>query len=94
MPERIAAFEQAYDRVIRRGWRENPRQTDRRQLSKAANLLRRLDEHRVEVLRFLYDFAVPFTNNEIEGDIRMTKLPSRFPGAGARWKAPAPCPRS
>ena len=72
--ERVAAFEDAYDRVIREGWRENPRRPGKRQRSKAANLLRRLDEHRDEVLRFLHDFAVPFTNNEIEGDLRMTKL--------------------
>jgi hypothetical protein len=45
-PERMAAFEQAYDRVIRRGWRENPRQAGKRQMSKAANLLRRLDTDR------------------------------------------------
>ncbi len=83
-PEQVAAFEQAYDRVIREGWRENPRQVGKRQQSKAANLLRRLDEHRDEVLRFLHDFAVPFTNNEIEGDLRMTKLHEKISGG---WRS-------
>jgi hypothetical protein len=36
-PERVAAFEQAYDRVIRRGRRENPRRAGKRPPSKAAN---------------------------------------------------------
>ena len=60
-PEQVAAFEDAYDRVIRQGWRENPRRAGKRQRSKAANLLRTLDEHRDELLRFLRDYAVPFT---------------------------------
>ena len=80
----MAAFEAAYDRVIRGGWRENPRRAGKRQRSKAANLQRRLDEHRDEVLRFLHDFDVPFTNNEIEGDLRMTKLHEKISGG---WRS-------
>ncbi len=83
-PERVSAFEDAYDRVIREGWRENPRRPGKRQKTKAANLLRRLDEHRDEVLRFLHDFGVPFTNNEIEGDLRMTKLHEKISGG---WRS-------
>jgi transposase len=83
-PEQVTAFEAGYDRVIREGWRENPRRAGKRQRSKAANLLRRLEEHRDEVLRFLHDFAVPFTNNEIEGDLRMTKLHEKISGG---WRS-------
>jgi transposase len=83
-PEQVAAFGAAYDRVIREGWRENPRRNGKRRRSKAANLLRRLDEHRDEVLRFLHDFAVPFTNNVIEGDLRMTKLHEKISGG---WRS-------
>jgi transposase len=83
-PEQVAAFEAAYDRVIREGWRENPRRPGKKQGSKAANLLLRLEEHRDEVLRFLHDFAVPFTNNEIEGDLRMTKLHEKISGG---WRS-------
>ena len=83
-PEQMAAFEAAYDRVIREGWRENSRRKGKRQRSKAANLLLRLEEHRDEVLRFLHDFAVPFTNNEIEGDLRMTKLHEKISGG---WRS-------
>jgi transposase len=83
-PEQVKAFEDAYDRVIREGWRENRRRKGKRQGSKAANLLLRLEEHRDEVLRFLHDFAVPFTNNEIEGDLRMTKLHEKISGG---WRS-------
>jgi hypothetical protein len=83
-PKQVAAFEAAYDRVIREGWRENPRRKGKRRRSKAANLLQRLDEHRGEVLRFLHDFAVPFTNNVVEGDLRMTKLHEKISGG---WRS-------
>jgi transposase len=83
-PELVAELERRYDRVIREGWRENRRRVGKSQLSKAANLLWRLDEHRVEVLRFLRDFVVTFTNNEIERDLRMTKLHEKISGG---WRS-------
>ena len=83
-PEQVAAFEAAYDRVVREGWRENRRRKGNGQGSKAANLLLRLEEHRTEALRFIHDFRVPFTNNEIEGDLRMTKLHEKISGG---WRS-------
>jgi len=44
------------------------------------NLLLRLDTRRQDVLRFLSDPGVPFTNNQAERDGRMMKLRQKISG--------------
>ena len=48
--------------------------------SKARNLLERLTDYEKEVLRFMDDERVPFTNNQGENDIRMTKVQQKISG--------------
>ncbi len=48
--------------------------------SKARNLLERLIEYEDDVLRFMYNKIVPFTNNLSENDIRMTKVQQKISG--------------
>ncbi len=46
----------------------------------AVPLIRRLQEKREQVLRFMTDFRVPFDNNGSERDIRMLKLQQKIGG--------------
>ena len=48
--------------------------------SKARNLLERLRDFENDVLRFLENKIVPFTNNLGENDIRMTKVQQKISG--------------
>mgnify|MGYP000732999756 CR=1 FL=1 len=48
--------------------------------SKARNLLERLVDFEEDVLRFMDNEAVPFTNNQGERDIRMTKVHQKISG--------------
>jgi transposase len=54
--------------------------------SKARNLLERLMNFEDDVLRFMTDEDIPFTNNQAERDLRMTKLHQKISGCFRSWE--------
>ncbi|MBW6519528.1 MAG: transposase, partial [Desulfoarculaceae bacterium] len=48
--------------------------------SKSRNLLERLRDYESDVLRFMDDDAVPFSNNQAENDLRTTKVQQKISG--------------
>jgi transposase len=72
-------FAAQYDQIIAAAKAEiTPSLT--RKKSKAENLLLRLDLYRNEITRFTRDFAVPFTNNQAERDLRNNKVKQKVSG--------------
>jgi len=85
----IQVFEARYQQILDEGYARNPlrplprnakKNRGRRKKTKARNLLERLDEHRADALAFMYDFNVPFDNNQAERDLRMMKVQQKISG--------------
>ena len=53
--------------------------------SKARSLLERLRDYESDVLRFMVEKEVPFSNNQAENDIRMTKVQQKISGCFRSW---------
>lgn len=80
------AFQKSYRTILTQGEVECPivKTTEikrgRTKKSKSRNLLERFRDFEEEILRFMRDPMVPFTNNQSENDIRMTKVQQKISG--------------
>lgn len=88
-PEQIKDFETKYDYITKMGLEENPPPLDldtkpkkrgRKKQTKPTNLLNRFVGYKGDILRFMYDFEVPFDNNLAERDVRMMKVQQKISG--------------
>jgi len=87
-PEILLQIEQNYQQILTDGLAYHAslpplpkRKRGKQKQRDGKNLLDRLDEKRDCVLRFAWDFSVPFTNNQGERDIRMVKLKQKIAGS-------------
>ena len=83
------SYQERYRAIIQTGEREMPRpppdpqqsrRKGREKKSKERNLMERLRDFEKDVLRFMTVKNVPFTNNQGENDIRMTKVQQKISG--------------
>ena len=87
-PKQAKQWHERYLGILEQAQRECPPPKDTRpkgtrgrlKRSKSRNLLERLIRYEDDVLRFMTEPIIPFTNNQGENDIRMTKVQQKISG--------------
>lgn len=82
----LSRYRSLYEELVQKGLKANPykpppkKQRGRKKKTKPRNLLERFRDYADDILRFFYDFIVPFDNNFSERDIRMMKVKQKISG--------------
>ena len=82
----LKKYQRKYTQIVKQGLEANPftppKKKGKRKAAKTKprNLLERFRDYKTDIIRFLYDFKVPFDNNFSERDIRMMKLKQKISG--------------
>ena len=90
-PGVLRSIKVRYERLISKGWAANEKaatRTGKWYQDTAVNLLKRLDTHRDDVLRFTADFNVPFATTKASETSAWSSCSRRSRGHGA----PSPVP--
>jgi transposase len=90
-PATLSRYRGLYHGLVQKGLKANPHRPPPEKKSgptkktKARNLVERFRDYADDVLRFFYDFKVPFDNNFSERDIRMMKVKQKISGCFRSW---------
>ena len=86
-------WQQRYSKILEEGSaeigfkpKESSTQRGRPAKPKEVNLLERMDKYQSNVLAFLDEPEVPFTNNQAEQDVRMAKVKQKVSGCFRSWR--------
>jgi transposase len=86
----LTDFDSRYDKIVAQGFAHNPlppppdpeqpKPKGRPKHTPPQNFLLHLQQHKPQVLAFLYDLTIPFDNNQAERDVRMVKVQQKVSG--------------
>jgi transposase len=82
----LSKYRRQYDQIVQDGLAANPfqipdtKKKGRRKKTPPRNLLERFRDYPEDILRFFYNFSVPFDNNFSERDLRMMKVKQKISG--------------